>query len=159
MGGAMNLRPDRYAGVIAQVPFVDMLNTMSDPTHPLVPVFRADWGDPLADGRAYDYLASISPYENVTDAAYPMVLATAGLRDDRVSYWEPAKWVAKLRAHTRSGKPILLRVNMAGGHQSSSGASDVLGQMALFWAFAQASVTRPSPLLGPERDGPARDSG
>jgi oligopeptidase B len=159
MGGAMNLRPDRYAGVIAQVPFVDMLNTMSDPTHPLVPVFRADWGDPLADGRAYDYLASISPYENVTDAAYPMVLATAGLRDDRVSYWEPAKWVAKLRANTRSGKPILLRVNMAGGHQSSSGASDVLGQMALFWAFAQASVTRPSPLLGPARDGPARDSG
>ncbi len=142
VGGAMNLRPDRYAGVIAQVPFVDMLNTMSDTTHPLVPVFRADWGDPLSDPRAYDYLASISPYENVDEAAYPMVLATAGLRDDRVSYWESAKWVAKLRAQTRSGKPVLLRVNMTGGHQSSSGASDELAQMALFWAFAEASVAR-----------------
>jgi oligopeptidase B len=142
MGGAMNLRPDRYAGVIAQVPFVDMLNTMSDTTHPLVPVFRADWGDPLADPRAYDYLASISPYENVTDAPYPAVLATAGLRDDRVSYWEPAKWVAKLRAHTSSGKPVLFRVNMAAGHQSASGASDALAQMASFWAFAEASIGR-----------------
>ena len=142
MGGAMNLRPDRYAGVIAQVPFVDMLNTMSDTTHPLVPVFRPDWGDPLADARAYDYIASISPYENVADAAYPMVLATAGLRDDRVSYWEPAKWVAKLRAHTSSGRPILFRVNMTAGHQSASGASDALAQMALFWAFAEASLRR-----------------
>jgi oligopeptidase B len=142
MGGAMNLRPDRYAGVIAQVPFVDMLNTMSDTTHPLVPVFRADWGDPLSDPKAYDYLASISPYENVAAAAYPRVLATAGLRDDRVSYWEPAKWVANLRAHTTSRQPIVFRVNMAAGHQSTSGASDALAQMALFWAFAQASVER-----------------
>ena len=158
MGGAMNLRPDRYAGVIAQVPFVDMLGTMSDATHPLVPVFRVDWGDPLADARAYDYLASISPYENVRDADYPMVLATAGLRDDRVSYWEPAKWVAKLRAHSRSGKPVLFRVNMAAGHQSSSGASDTLAQMALFWTFAQSCVA-PRPLVdGRLAAGPARDS-
>ena len=140
MGGIMNLRPERYAGVIAQVPFVDMLNTMSDATHPLVPAFRADWGDPLSDPEAYDYIASISPYENVTAAAYPRVLAVAGLRDDRVSYWEAAKWVANLRAHTTSDKPILFRVNMTAGHQSASGASDALAQMALFWAFAQASV-------------------
>jgi oligopeptidase B len=158
MGGAMNLRPDRYAGVIAQVPFVDMLNTMSDGTHPLVPVFRADWGDPLADPRAYDYLASISPYENVASAPYPMVLATAGLRDDRVSYWEPAKWVAKLRERTRSGRPVLFRVNMTAGHQSSSGASDAQAQMALFWAFAEASVAR-APRVGARGTGePARDS-
>ena len=142
MGGAMNLRPELYAGVIAQVPFVDMLNTMSDTTHPLVPVFRADWGDPLSDPRAYDYMASISPYENVRDAAYPMVLATAGLRDDRVSYWEAAKWVAKLRRHTTSGRPVMLRVNMAAGHQGGSGAADEHAQAALFWAFAQASVER-----------------
>jgi oligopeptidase B len=142
VGGAMNLRPERYAGVIAQVPFVDMLNTMSDATHPLVPVFRTDWGDPLVDPRAYDHLASISPYENVTAARYPMVLATAGLRDDRVSYWEPAKWVASLRAHTTSGKPILLRVNMSAGHQAASGGSGALAQMALFWAFAEASIHR-----------------
>ena len=159
MGGAMNLRPDRYAGVIAQVPFVDMLNTMSDATHPLVPVFRADWGDPLADPAAYDYLASISPYENVVDGAYPRVLATAGLRDPRVGYWEPAKWVAKLRTHSRSGQPILFRVNMAGGHQSSSGSADALGQMALFWAFAQASVAARGPTRRRAAGGPARDSG
>jgi oligopeptidase B len=158
VGGAMNLRPDRYAGVIAQVPFVDMLNTMSDATHPLVPVFRADWGDPLADPRAYDYLASISPYDNVRPAAYPAVLATAGLRDDRVSYWEAAKWIARLRADTRSGKPVLLRVNMTAGHQASSGASDELAQTALFWAFAETSVARRPVLRGPARAGPARDS-
>jgi oligopeptidase B len=158
MGGAMNERPDRYAGVIAQVPFVDMLNTMSDATHPLVPVFRADWGDPLADPRAYDNMAAISPYENVRDAAYPAVLATAGLRDDRVSYWESAKWIAALRAHTRSGKPVLLRVNMTGGHQSSSGASDELAQMALFWAFAEACVARRPVVRGRLAAVPARDS-
>jgi len=124
------------------VPFVDMLNTMSDATHPLVPAFRPDWGDPLSDPEAYDYIASISPYENVAAAAYPRVLATAGLRDDRVSYWEPAKWVAKLRAHSTSDKPVLFRVNMSAGHQSASGASDGLAQMALFWAFAQASVAK-----------------
>ena len=158
MGGAMNERPDRYAGVIAQVPFVDMLNTMSDATHPLVPVFRADWGDPLADPRAYDYMASISPYENVHAAAYPAVLATAGLRDDRVGYWESARWIAKLRADTRSGRPVLLRVDMTGGHQSSSGASDELAQMATFWAFAEASVARRPLVRGRLAAVPARDS-
>ena len=158
MGGAMNERPERYAGVIAQVPFVDMLNTMSDTTHPLVPVFRADWGDPLADAQAYDYMASISPYDNVHAAAYPAVLATAGLRDDRVPYWESAKWIAKLRAHTRSGKPVLLRVNMTGGHQSSSGASDELAEMARFWAFAEASVARRPVVRGRLAAVPARDS-
>ena len=159
MGGAMNERPGRYAGVIAQVPFVDMLDTMSDTTHPLVPVFRADWGDPLADPRAYDNMAAISPYENVHDAAYPAVLATAGLRDDRVSYWESAKWIAALRAHTRSARPVLLRVNMTGGHQSSSGASDELAEMALFWAFAEASVARRPVVRGRLAAVPARDSG
>ncbi|WAC48001.1 prolyl oligopeptidase family serine peptidase [Asticcacaulis sp. SL142] len=140
VGGAMNLRPDLYAGVIAQVPFVDMLNTMSDDTHPLVPAFRPDWGDPLTDPVAYDYIAAISPYENVRKAAYPMVLATAGVRDDRVSYWEAAKWVANLRVHTTSDKPILFKVNMTAGHQSASGLSDIYAQMATFWAFAQLSV-------------------
>ena len=115
-------------------------------------LFRS--GDPLADAQAYDYLASISPYENVHAAPYPRVLATAGLRDDRVSYWEPAKWVAKLRECSSSGQPVLFRVNMTAGHQSSSGASDALAQMALFWAFAQASVGR----AGRPARGPARDS-
>jgi oligopeptidase B len=140
VGGALNLRPELYGGVIAQVPFVDMLNTMSDATHPLVPAFRPDWGDPLADPKAYDYIASISPYENVHAAVYPMVLATAGVRDNRVSYWEPGKWVASLRTHTTSGKPILFRINMAAGHQSASGQSDAFAQYALFWSFAELSL-------------------
>ena len=140
VGGALNLRPDLYGAAIAQVPFVDMLNTMSDADHPLVPAFRPDWGDPLADPEAYDYIASISPYENVTAQAYPPILATAGIRDDRVSYWEPGKWVANLRAHSTSGAPVLFRIDMAAGHQSASGLSDQFRQMGLFWAFADYSL-------------------
>jgi oligopeptidase B len=140
VGGALNLRPDLYGGAIAQVPFVDMLNTMSDADHPLVPAFRPDWGDPLADPQAYDYIASISPYENVTAQAYPPILATAGIRDDRVSYWEPGKWVANLRALSTSDAPVLFRIDMAAGHQSASGLSDQFRQMALFWAFADYSL-------------------
>lgn len=140
MGGIANLRPDLWGGIIAQVPFVDMLNTMSDADHPLVPAFRPDWGDPLADPEAYDYILSISPYENVTAKAYPPTLATAGIRDDRVSYWEAAKWVAALREHTTGKAPILFRINMAAGHQSAAGLSDQYGQMALFWAFAEQAL-------------------
>ncbi|RAK51373.1 S9 family peptidase [Phenylobacterium deserti] len=142
MGGVANLRPDLWAGLIAQVPFVDMLNTMSDANHPLVPAFRPDWGDPLSDPQAYDYIASISPYENVRPQAYPPILATAGIRDDRVSYWEPAKWVAELR-HTGTGRaPVLFETNMAAGHQASSGLSDQHRQMGRFWAFADLCVGR-----------------
>lgn len=143
MGGVANLAPTLWGGVIAQVPFVDMLNTMSDADHPLVPAFRPDWGDPLADPEAYDYIASISPYENVSAQPYPPILATAGIRDDRVSYWEAAKWVAALREHTTGKAPILFRVNMAGGHQNAAGLSDQASQMALFWAFAEWSLTQP----------------
>jgi len=141
MGGIANLRPDLWGGIIAQVPFVDMLNTMSDATHPLVPAFRPDWGDPLADPQAYDYIASISPYENVRRQAYPPILATAGIRDDRVSYWEPAKWAANIRRHNTGPAPTLFQTNMAAGHQAASGRSDQYNQMALFWAFAELSLT------------------
>nr|WP_245650933.1 prolyl oligopeptidase family serine peptidase [Thauera butanivorans] len=109
--GAMNMAPQLWAGVIAQVPFVDMLNTMSDADHPLVPLLRPDWGDPLADPQAYDYIAGISPYENVQPAAYPPVLCTAGLKDDRVPYWEPAKLVANIRHHATGGNPAVLVLN------------------------------------------------
>ncbi|MFC7333032.1 S9 family peptidase [Rhodocista pekingensis] len=142
MGGVLNLRPDLWGGAIAQVPFVDMLNTMSDADHPLVPAFRPDWGDPLADPEAYDYIASISPYENVRAQPYPPVLATAGIRDDRVSYWEAAKWVAALREKTTGTAPVLFRIDMAAGHQSAAGLSDRMNQMALFWAFAEWSLTQ-----------------
>ncbi|WP_332769468.1 S9 family peptidase [Phenylobacterium sp.] len=140
MGAVANLRPDLWGGIIAQVPFVDMLNTMSDADHPLVPAFRPDWGDPLADPKAYDYIASISPYENVRAQAYPPILATAGVRDDRVSYWEPAKWVANIRARTMGKAPVLFLANMSAGHQAASGLSDQYSQMALLWAFAEQSL-------------------
>ena len=139
--GAMNIAPEAWAGVIAQVPFVDMLNTMSDADHPLVPLFRPDWGDPLADPQAYDYIASISPYENVVSAAYPPLLCTAGLKDDRVPYWEPAKLVANVRYLSRSDSPAVLLLNPDSGHQSSGDQDSVFAEAALFWAFALACVS------------------
>lgn len=140
MGAIANMRPDLWAAIIAQVPFVDMLNTMSDAEHPLVPLFRPDWGDPLANARDYDYIASISPYENVRSQAYPGILATTAVRDDRVGYWEPAKWVAALREKNTGDKPILFKVDMVAGHQGGGGRSDQLRTMALFHAYAQRAV-------------------
>ena len=140
VGGAMNIDPTIWAGVIAQVPFVDMLNTMSDADHPLVPLFRPDWGDPLSDPQAYDYIASISPYENVRSAAYPPVLCTAGLKDDRVPYWEPAKLIANIRYHSTAQNPAVLLLDQESGHQSSGDRASEFAQAALFWAFAKQCV-------------------
>jgi oligopeptidase B len=140
VGASMNIAPTLWGGVIAQVPFVDMLNTMSDGAHPLVPLFRPDWGDPLADPKAYDYIASISPYENVRAAAYPPLLCTAGLKDDRVAYWEPAKLVAEVRRRSTSGNPALLNTDMDSGHQGSADLTSEYKQKALFWAFAMRCV-------------------
>jgi oligopeptidase B len=123
------------------VPFVDMLNTMSDAARPLVPLFRPDLGDPLADPRAYDYIASISPYENVSRAPYPPLLCTAGLKDDRVSYWEPWKLVAAVRHEPTSKNPAVLLLDVESGHQGSGNRAAELSQMALFWAFADAAVS------------------
>lgn len=140
VGASMNIAPTLWGGVIAKVPFVDMLNTMSDGSHPLVPLFRPDWGDPLADPKAYDYIASISPYENVRAAAYPPLLCTAGLKDDRVSYWEPAKLVAEVRHRSTSGNPAMLRTDMDSGHQGSGDLKSEYAEMSLFWAFAERCV-------------------
>jgi oligopeptidase B len=136
VGAALNMRPDLWAGVVGQAPFVDMLNTMSDATHPLVPLARPDWGDPLADPAAYDTIASYSPYDNVTAQPYPPVLATTAVADDRVGYWEPAKWIAKLRALSTSGRPMLLHTAMTGGHAGGAEPQDELARDALFFAFA-----------------------
>ncbi len=141
VGASMNIAPILWAGVIAKVPFVDMLNTMSDARHPLVPLFRPDWGDPLADARAYDYIASISPYENVRAAPYPPLLCTAGLKDDRVPYWEPAKLVAQVRHLSTSGNPALLHTDMDAGHQGSGDLRSEYGEKAMFWAFATQCVS------------------
>ncbi len=138
--GAMNMAPQLWAGVIAQVPFVDMLNTMSDAGHPLVPLLRPDWGDPLADPAAYDSIAAISPCDNVRPAAYPPLLCTAGLKDDRVPYWEPAKLVAHVRARSSQRQPAVLRLNPDSGHQDSDDPQGEQAQTALLWAFARRCV-------------------
>ena len=140
VGASMNIAPALWGGVIAKVPFVDMLNTMSDGAHPLVPLFRPDWGDPLADPKAYDYIASISPYENVRAAPYPPLLCTAGLKDDRVAYWEPAKLVAEVRRRSTSGNPAMLMTDMDSGHQGSADLASEYKEKALFWAFAMRCV-------------------
>lgn len=136
VGAATNMRPDLWSAIIGQAPFVDMLNTMSDATHPLVPLTRPVWGDPLSSPAAYDYIASYSPYENVRSAPYPAVLATTAIGDDRVGFWEPAKWVATLRRRSTSGKPILLHTETSGGHLGASGRFDELAQLARMYAFA-----------------------
>ncbi|MDC7681647.1 S9 family peptidase [Asticcacaulis sp. BYS171W] len=136
MGAIANLRPDLWGGVIGQVPFVDVLNTMSDTSLPLTPPEWPEWGNPIEDKAAYDYIASYSPYDNVTKQAYPPVLATGGLSDPRVTYWEPMKWASKLREYTTSGSPILLKINMEAGHGGASGRFDRLKETALNYAFA-----------------------
>lgn len=140
VGAALNLRPDLWGAVIGQAPFVDMLNTMSDATHPLVPLTRPVWGDPLADAAAYDYIASYSPYENVHAGEYPPVLATTAVGDDRVGFWEPAKWIAALRERTTGG-PKLLACRMAGGH-GGGGRLAELELSAKMYAFAIWALER-----------------
>jgi len=136
MGAVANLRPDLWGAIIAAVPFVDVLNTMSDITLPLTPPEWPEWGNPIEDGEAYDRIASYSPYDRVADRAYPPILATGGLSDPRVTYWEPAKWVARLRDHQQGDAPILLKINMEAGHGGASGRFDFLKEIALDYAFA-----------------------
>ena len=136
MGAVANLRPDLWGAIIAAVPFVDVLNTMSDTTLPLTPPEWPEWGNPLEDPAAYDLIESYSPYDQVAPKAYPAVLATGGLSDPRVTYWEPAKWVAKLRDNTTGPAPMLLKINMEAGHGGASGRFDFLKEIALDYAFA-----------------------
>jgi len=136
MGAVANLRPDLWGAIIAAVPFVDVLNTMSDTTLPLTPPEWPEWGNPLEDAAAYDLIAGYSPYDQVSAQAYPPVLATGGLSDPRVTYWEPAKWVARLREFQAGEAPILLKINMEAGHGGASGRFDFLKEIALDYAFA-----------------------
>ena len=142
MGAVNNMRPDLWAGVIGGVPFVDVINTMSDTSLPLTPPEWPEWGNPIEDPEAYDYMMSYSPYDQVGPMAYPAVLATGGLSDPRVTYWEPEKWVAKLRPATTSGKPVLLKINMEAGHAGSSGRFDYLKEVAHDYAFAVWAVEK-----------------
>jgi oligopeptidase B len=140
MGAINNMRPDLWAGVIGGVPFIDVINTMSDTSLPLTPPEWPEWGNPLEDAAAYDYMASYCPYTNITPKNYPAVLSTGGLTDPRVTYWEPAKWVAKLRPHTTSGRPILLKMNMGAGHAGSAGRFEFLRELAHDYAFAIKAI-------------------
>ncbi len=136
MGAITNMAPDLYEAIIAEVPFVDVLATMSDPTLPLTPPEWPEWGNPIEDEKAREHIASYSPVDNVTRQAYPAVLATAGLTDPRVTYWEPARWVQQLRAHNTSKNPILMHTEMEAGHAGKTGRYQRLEEVARVYAFA-----------------------
>jgi oligopeptidase B len=136
MGAVANMAPDLFAGIIAEVPFVDVLNTMLDDTLPLTPPEWPEWGNPIEDKQAYEAIAAYSPYDNVAPQSYPNILALAGLTDPRVTYWEPAKWVAKLRALKKNDNLVLLKTNMDAGHGGASGRFDRLKEVAISYAFA-----------------------
>lgn len=121
MGAITNMAPELFAGVLASVAFVDTLNTILDPSLPLTIIEWEEWGNPLENKEVFDYMRSYSPYDNVTAQAYPEILAITSLNDTRVRYSEPAKWVAKLREHTTSGKPIYLKTELVAGHAGGSG--------------------------------------
>jgi oligopeptidase B len=133
MGGIVTMRPDLWRGVIAQVPFVDVINTMLDESIPLTTNEFDEWGNPK-NKEAYDYMKSYSPYENV-HSNYPNMLVTTGLHDSQVQYFEPAKWVAKIRAAKKDNNILLLHTNMEYGHGGASGRFDYLKDIALNYAF------------------------
>jgi len=134
IGAVTNLRPDLFQAVVAEVPFVDVVNTMLDPSLPLTVIEYDEWGNPQ-EPEAYAYIRSYSPYDNVVAQDYPHMLITAGLNDPRVAYWEPAKWTAKLRAMKTNQNRLLLRTNMGAGHGGASGRYDVLRELAFKYAF------------------------
>jgi oligopeptidase B len=138
MGAVTNLRPDLWAGVVAEVPFVDVVTTMSDTSLPLTVTEWEEWGDPVHDPDAYERMVAYSPYDNIRDGVdYPALYVTGGLNDTRVGFWEPAKWVAKLRAKGAGGegRPVLLRTEMGAGHGGPSGRYDVWRDEARVQAF------------------------
>lgn len=134
MGAVVNMAPELWNGVIAQVPFVDVINTMLDENIPLTTNEFDEWGNPK-NKDAYDYMKSYSPYENIEKKAYPNLLVTTGLHDSQVQYFEPAKWVAKLRANKTNNNVVLLHTNMEFGHGGASGRFDYLKDVALNFAF------------------------
>lgn len=143
VGAVLNMCPELFHAAIAKVPFVDVVNTMLDPTLPLTIPEYEEWGNP-EDKRYYDYIRSYSPYDNVEPKAYPALLITAGLNDPRVSYWEPAKWAARLRAVKTDGNVLLLKTNMGAGHFGPSGRYDRLRETAFDYAFLLAIPGRGS---------------
>ncbi|KAB7741656.1 prolyl oligopeptidase family serine peptidase [Parvibaculum sedimenti] len=138
MGAVANMAPDLFNGIIAEVPFVDVMATMLDASLPLTPPEWHEWGNPIEDEDAYKYMASYSPYDNVRAQSYPHIFALGGLTDPRVTYWEPAKWAAKLRALRTDANLTLLRINMEAGHGGAPGRFERLKEVALVYSFALA---------------------
>lgn len=139
VGATLNLRPDLFAAAVAEVPFVDVVTTMSDPTIPLTVTEYDEWGDP-SEPHLLPVIRAYSPYDNVRPAAYPAMYVTAGLNDPRVQYWEPAKWVARLREATTSGRPIVLETELEAGHGGRSGRYDAWRDEAKVLAFVLAAL-------------------
>ncbi|MBO9498139.1 MAG: S9 family peptidase [Novosphingobium sp.] len=135
MGAIVNSDPGLWGAVVADVPFVDVLNTMLDASLPLTPGEWPEWGNPIEDKAAFELIASYSPYDRVSAQAYPPMLVTAGLNDPRVTYWEPAKWVAKLRELKTDDHELLLKTNMGAGHGGKSGRFESLKETAEEFAF------------------------
>jgi oligopeptidase B len=134
VGACLTMRPDLFKAVVAKVPFVDVVSTMSDPSIPLTTLEYDQWGNP--DGREYfEYMLSYSPYDNIRATEYPEVLITTGLNDPRVAYWEPAKFAARLRAHKTDDHLLLLKTNLDAGHAGASGRYDYLKEVAFDYAF------------------------
>lgn len=140
MGAVANMNPELFAGIIAAVPFVDVINTMSDTSLPLTPPEWPEWGNPLESAEDYDQILEYSPYDNISNKRYPAMLVTGGLSDPRVTYWEPAKYVARLRHDSPNGGPYYLRINMEAGHGGASGRFEGLKETALEYAFALRTV-------------------
>lgn len=135
IGAVANLAPSTFAALVAEVPFVDALNTILDPSMPLTVIEWEEWGNPVESAEVYAYMKAYSPYENVAPVDYPAMLVTAGLNDPRVSYHEPAKWVARLRATATGDRPLLLKTEMGAGHSGPSGRYDAWRDEALVLAF------------------------
>ena len=139
MGAVANLRPDLFHAIVADVPFVDVINTMLDASLPLTAQEWEQWGNPSIPEQ-YAYMRTYSPYDNVEAKAYPWMLVTTSLNDSQVMYWEPAKWVARLRANKTDSNPLYFRINMAGGHGGSSGRYERLKETAFRYAFMLDAV-------------------
>ncbi len=145
VGAVINMRPDLFTAAVADVPFVDVVNTMLDPTIPLTTFEYEEWGDPR-DPEQYAWMKAYSPYDNVRPQAYPDLLVLAGLNDPRVGYWEPAKWVARLRDAKQGDSTLILKTNMDAGHGGASGRYDAIRELAYVYAFILDQLMREGPL-------------
>ena len=134
MGAIINLEPELYKGIISAVPFVDVLTTMSDESIPLTTFEYKEWGNP-ANKNEYEYIKKYSPYDNIKPSKYPSVLVTSSLHDSQVQYFEPAKYVPKLRENSTSGNPILLKMNLVGGHAGKSGRLNAIEESSIDNSF------------------------